>query len=191
MKNTIVIADDETIPRMDICEILTENGYDVVGEASNGFDAVELCRKFKPDLAFMDIKMPLLDGLKATRIIIEEELAGSVVIFSAYSDTEFIEQAKACGVMGYMMKPIDEKNLIPQIEVAISKGIQIKKIKEDIVKAKEEIDKRKNIDMAKKILINKYNINENEAYKRIRSESMNRRCSIDRIAKEIIEGQIL
>lgn len=190
MKSTIVIADDEPITRMDIFEILTCAGYDVVGEASNGFDAVELCRKYKPDLAIMDVKMPKLDGIKATKLIIDEELVHSVLLLTAYSGIEFIERAKDCGVMGYIVKPIDEKKLIPEIEVAISKGKEIKKMKEDIFDIKKEMEKKIKIDTAKKVLMKKYDIPEEAAYKKIRKESMNSRCSMNEIAELVIEGKM-
>lgn len=187
MKNTIVIADDEPITRMDIREILSEAGHIVVGEAYDGFDVVELCRKFKPELVLMDIKMPHLDGLKATKIIIDEKLADSVVILTAYSGSEFIEEAKAAGVTGYIIKPIDERNLLPQIEIAISKGKELNKIKEDMVKLKLEIEKKRVIDRAKEVLMEKRNITEEAAYKMLRKSSMDKRCSMVEMAETIIE----
>lgn len=189
MKNTIVIAEDEPITRMDVCEILTEAGYDIVGQASNGVDAVELCRKHKPDLAIMDIKMPHLDGLKATKLVVNEELVDAVILLTSYSGSEFIDEAKEAGVMAYIVKPIDERRLIPEVEIAISKGKEIKKMKNDVIKAREQIEKRKMIDIAKKILIRKYCITEDEAYKRIRKESMNSRSTVLQVAISIIEGQ--
>lgn len=187
MKNTIVIADDEPITRMDIGEILCEAGYDVVGEACNGFDAVDLCRKYKPELVLMDIKMPHLDGLKATKIIMDENLADAVVVLTAYSGSEFIEEAKAAGVTGYIVKPIDERNLLPEIEIAISKGKELKIIKEDMVKLKEEMGKKKIVDRAKELLMEKCKITEEAAYKRLRKLSMDKRCSIMEMAETIIE----
>lgn len=182
----IVIADDEPITRMDLCEILRAASYEVVGEAFDGFDAVEVCRKYKPDLVLMDIKMPLLDGLKAAKIIMNEELAISVVLLTAYSSTEFIEQANDAGVMGYLVKPIDEKNLLPTIEVAISKGKEINRIKSGMVKAMENLESRKLIEKAKGVLMKKYDISEEEAYSRIRRLSMDKRCAMSKIADAII-----
>jgi response regulator NasT len=106
MSYKIVIADDEPITRLDIREILYHAGYNVVGEASDGFDAVEQCRLKRPDLILLDIKMPLLDGLKASRIIQEENLAGAILLITAYSGKEFVDQAKETGVLGYVVKPI-------------------------------------------------------------------------------------
>ena len=188
MKKTIVIADDEPITRMDIREILMEKGYKVLGEAANGFDVLELCRRHKPNLVLMDIKMPNLDGLKAAKLIVNENLVDAVVILSAYSGSEFIEEAKEAGVLGYIIKPVDEKNLIPEIEIAITKGKEIRKFKEDIVRVKEEIEKRKVIDKAKTLIMERYRINEDEAYKRLRKSSMDNRCTIHQIAIAIING---
>ncbi|QEK12651.1 ANTAR domain-containing response regulator [Crassaminicella thermophila] len=186
MKKRIVIADDEPITRMDLCEILEEAGYDVVGKASDGFDAVELCRKFKPDLVLMDVKMPLLNGLKATEIINEEQLANCVILLTAYSGKEFIEEAKNLGVMGYLVKPVNEKILLPTIEVCFSKSKEIERIKNDAKKAKEHVENRKIIERAKGILIKNYGITEDEAYKRIRKLSMDKRCPMKDIANAII-----
>lgn len=188
MNKTIVIADDEPITRMDIYEILSEAGYEVVGEASNGFDAVELCRRFKPDLALMDIKMPHLDGLKATKLILDENLADAVVVLTAYSGSEFIEEAKAAGVTGYIVKPVEERNLLPEVEIAIAKGKEIKVIKEEMIKIKEEMEKKITINKAKEILMEKYSITEEAAYKRLRKSSMDRRCSMQEIAIAVIQN---
>lgn len=188
MKKTIVIADDEPITRMDIYEILSEAGYEVVGEASNGFEAVEICRKFKPDLVLMDIKMPHLDGLKAAKLIIAENLSDAIVVLTAYSGSEFIEEAKTIGVTGYIVKPVEERNLLPQVEIAIAKGKEIKVIKEEMIKMKEDMEKRRTIDKAKEMLMERYSITEEAAYKRLRKSSMDRRCSMQEIAIDIIQS---
>ncbi|HYE82870.1 MAG TPA: response regulator [Clostridia bacterium] len=188
MGKTIVIADDEPITMMDMCEMLREVGYDVVGEAFDGFDAVEICRKHRPDLVLMDVKMPLLDGIKASKIIMNEGLADSVVLLTAYSGNEFVEQAKDAGVMGYLIKPIEEKSLLPAIEVAITKGKEIKRIKDDAAKIKEDLESRKIIERAKGILMKKLKISEEEAYSRLRKLSMDKRCSMVKIADAIILG---
>ncbi len=186
MKKRIVIADDEPITRMDFSELLKEAGYDVVGEASDGFDAVELCRKQKPDLVLMDVKMPLLDGLKASKIIGQENLAGSVVLITAYSGKEFIDQAKEAGVMGYIVKPVDEKSLLPTIEVAISKGYEFRKIKEKVAQTQDQLKTRKAVEKAKGILMSKYGLTEEKAYNKIRKLSMDKRCAMKDIANAII-----
>lgn len=190
MKYKLVVADDEPITRMDLSEILKEEGYNVVGEASDGFDAVELCRKYKPDLVLMDVKMPILDGMKASKVIISEELARSVVLLTAYSGMEFIEQAKEAGVMGYIVKPISSKNLIPAIEIAIAKGTEINKIKDDANKLKDKLEARKTIERAKGILMEKDHLTDEEAYNRLRKLSMDKRSPMKNIAHAIIMNHL-
>ena len=186
MSKRLVIADDEPITRMDLREMLEAAGYNVVGEASDGFDAVALCRKHLPDLVLMDIKMPLLDGLNAAKIIQNENLASGIVLLTAYSDKEFVEKATKVGAIGYIVKPIDEKSLIPTLEVAISKSAEIKKIKIDIEKACSKLEGRKVIEKAKGLLVQRDKITEQEAYDQIRTLSMNKRCSMGDIACAII-----
>lgn len=186
MKKRLVIADDEPITRMDLREILEEAGYDVVGEASDGFDAVELCKKHRPNLVLMDIKMPLLDGIKASKIINSEGYADCVVLLTAYSGKEFISEASKVGVMGYVVKPIDENSLLPAIEIALSKQEELNSIKNDMEKAKAELMSRKKIEKAKGILMKTQNFSEEEAYKYIRKLSMDKRCPMVDIADIII-----
>lgn len=185
----IVIADDEPITRMDLCEILQENGYLVAGEASDGFDAVEMCRKKKPDLVLMDVKMPFLDGIKAAKVIVNENLALSVILLSAYSGNEFVEQAKEAGVMGYLIKPVDEKTLLTSIEIAVSKGEELKRIKQDYNRMKESLENRKVIDIAKGLMMKKYGLNEDEAYNHMRKLSMDKRCPMKQIAETILVNE--
>lgn len=187
MKYTIIVAEDEPITRMDICEMLTEAGYAIVGQAADGFQAVELCRVNRPNLLLADIKMPQLDGLKAAKIVSDEDLVDSVILLTAYSGSEFIAQAKEAGVTGYIVKPIVENTLIAEIEIAVSKGQEMRKLKAEVEKSRVEIEKRKVIDHAKKILIKKYDISENEAYRRIRSDGMNSRVSVYDVARSIID----
>ncbi len=186
MKTKIVIADDEPITRLDIREILEDTGYDVVGEASDGFDAVEMCRKHKPDLVLMDIKMPLLDGLKAAKIIKNGKLAGGILLLTAYSGKEFVNQAKDIGVAGYLVKPINEDSLLPMIEIAISQSNEISRIEADAEKSKTQLEDRKIIERAKGIMMERDNISEEEAYHMIQKLSMDKRCSMKDIAKVII-----
>lgn len=185
----VVIAEDEPITRMDITEILKEANYDVVGTALDGFDVIELCRKVKPDLVLMDIKMPLLDGLKASKFIMEEELAGGVVLISAYSNKNFIDEAAEVGVMGYLVKPISERELLPALEVALSKNREIRNMKDNIISMEEKLESRKLIERAKGLLMINKNISEEEAYNEIRKLSMDKRTSMANIAKLIIASE--
>lgn len=115
---------------------MEERGYSVLGEATDGFDAIEMCKKIKPDLVLMDIKMPLLDGLSAARILQQEQIGATIVLLTAYSEREFIDSAKEIGVSGYLVKPIDEKSIIPCIELAVARSREMQKLQKDIAKEK-------------------------------------------------------
>lgn len=186
MAYKIVISDDEPITRLNIYEILTSAGYDVVGEAGDGFDALELCRTHRPDLALLDIKMPLIDGLKVARLIREEKLAGSILLLTAYSGTEFVGQAKEVGVEGYLVKPVSEESLLPMVEVAIGKGMEMNRMRQDIAKAQDELEGRKLVERAKGILMAQENLCEEAAYKKLRKISMDKGRPMKEIAKAIL-----
>lgn len=186
MKTKIVIVEDDPITRMDISEILIEEGYNVVGLASDGFDAIKLCKELNPDLVLMDIKMKMLDGLKASKILIDEGISSCIVMLTAYSTKELIEESKKIGVSGYVVKPVDEKNLIPAIEVALSKNRELEKMRKEIENTNNKLEERKYIERAKGILIDEKNITEEEAYQTIRKLSMDKRVSMMDIAKVII-----
>ena len=123
----VVIADDEPIIRMDLKEILEKEGYTVIGEAADGFDAVEICRREHPELVIMDVKMPLLDGLTASKLIAQEKLADTVVLLTAYCDKEFIQEAKEADVSAYFVKPVDERTFLPGLEIAVERNKTMKK----------------------------------------------------------------
>lgn len=185
-----VIADDEPLIKMDIREILELNGYEVVGEALDGFDAVELCRRHRPDFVIMDIKMPLLNGLKAAEIINREKLAGCVLLLTAYSDKSMAAEASKADVMGYLVKPIDENALIPAIEVALHKREEIERIHEEYQKTKQALESRKLLDRAKGILMDSQGMSEMAAYHYIRKVAMDKECTIAQVAEMIvISGQ--
>ncbi|WP_142414339.1 ANTAR domain-containing response regulator [Hathewaya massiliensis] len=191
MVKRIVIADDEPITRMDLREMLETAGYNVVGEASDGFDAIELCKKHRPDLILMDIKMPLLDGINACKIINEDELSDSIILLTAYSDKTFIERAKEVGVIGYLVKPIDDRALLPAVEIALSKGKEFKTIKKEAKTANEKLEARKIIEKAKGIIMKEKNVDEDKAYAYIRELSMNKRTSMKEISEIIIMSSSL
>ena len=188
MKETIVIVDDEPITRMDTREILEANGYDVVGEASDGFEAIEVCKKYNPSLVLMDIDMPLLDGIKASKVLTKEKLVGGVILLTAFEDKKYIEMAKEVGAFGYMIKPVNEKVFIPTVEMSLSKAEEFDELKKDYDKINSKLNDRKLIEKAKGILVKQLNSNENDAYNRIRKLSMDRRTTMAEIAKIIIVG---
>ena len=182
----VFIADDDPITRMDIKEILEEKGYEVIGEAADGFDAVELCKTKKPELVLMDIKMPLLDGLSAARIMMEEDVDAAIVLLTAYSEREFIDSAKDLGVSGYLVKPIDEKSLIPSIELAVARNQEMRKLRRDIAKVSERLENRSIIEKAKGRIMERDGISEQEAYDFIRKLSLLKGMSMRRIAEILL-----
>ncbi|MGX7351530.1 response regulator [Enterococcus canis] len=186
MKGRIVIVDDEPITRLDVKDILSEAGYDVVGEAADGFEAIEVCRRTRPNVVLMDIQMPILDGLKAGKKIIQDQLADSIVFLSAYSDLENTEKAKKLGAVGYLVKPLDEKSLIPTIEMSIARGKETQELIKEIDKLKGKLEERKIIERAKGILIKENHVSEEEAYQMIRKLSMDKRAPMREIAELIV-----
>ena len=182
----VVIADDEPITRMDLKEMLEEKGYQVVGEAADGFDAIELCKKQKPDLILMDIKMPLLDGLSTARIMMEEDVDAAIVLLTAYSEREFIDSAKELGVSGYLVKPIDEKSLIPSIELAVARQQEVRRLQRDMAKVSERLENRSIIEKAKGRIMERDGLSEQQAYDFIRKLSLTKGVSMRRIAEIIL-----
>ena len=182
----VVIADDEPITRMDLKELLTGEGYQVVGEAADGFDAVEACKQTRPDLVLMDVKMPLLDGLSAARIVYEEGLADTVMMLTAYSERAFVEQAKDVGAAGYLVKPIDEKSLIPSIELAVARSKDMKKLRKDMQKVSERLENRSIIEKAKGQVMAQEGMTEQDAYDYIRKLSQTKNLSMRRVAEIIL-----
>ena len=186
-KLNILIADDEPITRMDLRELLQESGYDVVAEAGDGFDAVEACKKHHPDLVLMDIKMPYLDGLSASRLIIEENLADAVVLLTAYGEKEFVEEAKAIGISGYLVKPINVKSLIPTIELLFKHIHEIKKLRRDINEISERFENRTIIEKAKGRVMEELSMTEEEAYRYIKNLSLCKSISMRHVADLILQ----
>lgn len=184
----IVIADDEPITRMDLKEFLEERGYSVLGEATDGFDAIEMCKKIKPDLVLMDIKMPLLDGLSAARILQQEQIGATIVLLTAYSEREFIDSAKEIGVSGYLVKPIDEKSIIPCIELAVARSREMQKLQKDIAKVEERLESRSIIEKAKGKIMERNDLCEQEAYDFIRKLSLTKNLSMRRVAEIILQA---
>ncbi len=184
-RKRIVIADDESIIRMDLKEMLTSLGYLVVGEASNGRVAVQLARELRPDLVIMDIKMPDMDGIEAARILTEERIA-PVLFLTAFGQRDLIEQAKEAGVVGYLVKPFRESDLTPAIEVAIERFKEFRELEEQVKDLKEALETRKLVDRAKGILMDRDGLTEAEAFRKIQKMSMNTRRPMREIAEAII-----
>lgn len=188
MEKTVVVAEDELITRMDLAEILQGAGYKVVGMAKDGLDAIELCRREKPDLAIMDIKMPVLDGLEAIKIIKKEKIAKCIILLTAFSDSEYIEKARDLGVMTYLVKPFDESTLIPAVEIALSKQKEMDQIQDELDLISKKLDDRKFVERAKGLLMDKHHFSEDQAYKTLRKLAMDKRMSISKLSRLLIES---
>lgn len=183
----IVVADNESIIRMDLKELLEEAGHTVVGEAPDGLKAVDLARKYRPDLVIMDIKMPEMDGITAAKIISNEKLA-PVLLLTAFSQKEIVEKAKDSGVLAYLVKPVKEANLFPAMEIALSRFQEFAELERELEEVKNSLETRKVLDRAKGILMDAYSLTESEAYRRIQQYSMSKRKSIREVAAAIVES---
>lgn len=183
----IVIADNESIIRMDLREILEEAGHEIVGEAADGRKAVELTRQYKPDIVIMDIKMPEMDGIAAAKAIDQEKLA-PVLLLTAFSQKEIVDKAKDSGVLAYLVKPVRESNLFPAMEIALSRFAEISQLENELDMMKASLEMRKTLDRAKGILMDAYGLNEGEAYRRIQRYSMMKRKSMKEVAEAIVRS---
>jgi response regulator NasT len=181
----IVIADDESLIRLDLREMLTHLGYDVIGEASDGNSAMELARKLRPDLVIMDIKMPDLDGISAAEGLTGDRIA-PVVLLTAYSDQALVERAKEAGVVGYVVKPFREAELMPVIELSLARFEEFQSLEKEVGNLKEALESRKVVERAKGVLMEVHGLKESEAFHRIRRTSMDARKSMKEVAEAIL-----
>jgi len=184
-KTRVVIADDESLIRLDLREMLTNLGYLVVGEVGDGRSAVNLARELKPDIVIMDIKMPDMDGIEAAKILTEERIA-PVLLLSAYSQQDLVERAREAGVVGYLVKPIRETDLAPAIEVALARFREFLEMQKQVDDLKEALETRKLVDRAKGILMDRQGLTEAEAFRKIQKMSMNNRKPMKEVAWAII-----
>ena len=183
----LVVADNESIIRLDLREMLEDAGHEVVGEAINGRKAVELTRMHRPDLVIMDIKMPDMDGITAARKISEEKIA-PVLLLTAFSQPEIVEKARDSGVLGYLVKPVRESNLFPAMGIALSRWEEMQGLEEELGKLKDSLETRKTVDRAKGILMAAHKLGEQEAYRRIQRYAMMKRLSIKEVAEAIVKA---
>lgn len=186
-KIRILVAEDETIIRLDLVEMLTEAGYEVIAQAENGAVAIELAKLQKPDLAILDVKMPEVDGITAAEQIIS---ISPVLMLTAFSQRELIERARDAGVMAYVVKPFSINDLVPAIEIAISRHKQMKSLEAEVADIYERLESRKVIDRAKGILMNALNLSEPEAFSWIQKTAMDRRISMREVAAAVIDPQL-
>ena len=181
----ILIADDESLIRLDLREMLTHLGYEVVAEAGDGLQAVELARKLRPDLVVMDIRMPDVDGIQAAGTLTSERIA-PVVLLTAFSDAELVEQAKEAGVVGYVVKPFREAELMPVIELSYARFEEFRSLESEIGNLNEALESRKVVERAKGVLMETHGLRESEAFHRIRKASMDSRKSMKEVADAIL-----
>ena len=184
-RTRVIIADDESIIRMDVREMLTNLGYLVVGEVGDGRSAVHLARELKPDIVVMDIKMPDMDGIEAAKILTEERIA-PVLLLSAYSQRDLVERAKEAGVAGYIVKPFQEPAPTPAIEVALSRFREFRALEQEVEDLQEALETRKLVERAKGILMDTQGLKEAEAFRKIQKMSMNTRRPMKQVAEAII-----
>ena len=179
----ILVAEDEALIRMDLVEMLVEAGYEVVAEASDGAQAIELAQLHKPDLAILDVKMPILDGISAAEKIIT---ISPVLMLTAFSQRELVERARDAGVMAYVVKPFSIGDLVPAIEIAISRHLQMRTLADEVADLHERLETRKLIDRAKGILMQALNLAEPEAFSWIQRAAMDRRMTMKEVAQAVI-----
>ncbi|WP_022873303.1 ANTAR domain-containing response regulator [Nesterenkonia alba] len=185
-RRRVLVAEDETLIRLDVVEILTGAGYEVVGEADNGEQAVELARQHEPDLVVMDVKMPVMDGITAARTIAEERIA-PVLMLTAFSQRDLVESAREAGAMAYVVKPFSENDLVPAIEVAVARFDEIRALEDEVADISEKFETRKLVDRAKSLLTTKMGLTEPEAFRWIQKTSMDRRLTMREVADTVIE----
>ncbi|BDR54481.1 transcriptional regulator [Bombiscardovia apis] len=185
VSRTVVVAEDEALIRLDTVEALEDAGYEVVGQAASGQEAIDLTREFKPDVVVMDVKMPGKDGIEAATEIGQENLA-PVVMLTAFSQQSLVEKAADAGAMAYVVKPFAPEKLLPAIEVAISRFDQINALKDEVTDMKSRFEARKRVDRAKGLLMENMGLTESEAFRWIQKTSMDRRLTMQEVADAVI-----
>ena len=183
----VLIAEDEALIRLDLAEMLGEEGYDVVGEAGDGETAVTLAEQLRPDLVILDVKMPVMDGIAAAERIATARIA-PVVILTAFSQRELVERARAAGAMAYLVKPFQKKDLLPAIEMASARYAELRALEQEVGDLTERLETRKVVERAKGLLIERQGMTEMEAFRWIQRTAMDRRTSMRAVASAVLEG---
>jgi AmiR/NasT family two-component response regulator len=186
----IVIAEDEAIIRMDLREILEEEGYQVVGEATDGASALALAQELRPDLVILDIVMPGLDGLSAAQHIVEQELA-AVLILTAFSQRELVTQATQAGAMAYLVKPFEKSDLVPAIEVAVARWDEARALAQESRSLAERLETRKLVERAKGVLMDRHALSEQDAFRLIQQAAMRGRIGMKEAAERVLGGDVM
>lgn len=187
-RTRVIIADDESVIRADLREMLTNLNYLVVGEVGDGRSAVNLARELKPDVVIMDIKMPDMDGIDAARLMTEEKIA-PVLLLTAYAQRDLVDRAKEAGVVGYLVKPFREQEIVPAIEIALARFGEFRELEKEVGDLNETLETRKVVDRAKGILMDSQGLTEQEAFRKIQKMSMNTRKPMKEIAQAIVLAQ--
>lgn len=182
----VIVAEDESLIRIDIVETLRDNGFDVIAEAADGEKAVALAEELRPDLVVMDVKMPLMDGISAAEILTKKKIA-PVVLLTAFSQRELVERASEAGALAYVVKPFTPNDLIPAIDIALGRYAQIQALEEEVADMAERLETRKILDRAKGILNNTMGLTEPEAFRWIQKASMDRRLTMKEVAQTVID----
>ena len=182
----VLVAEDEALIRLDLVELLTDEGFEVVGQAADGEEAVKLARELLPDLVIMDVKMPRMDGIAAAESIAEERIA-PIVMLTAFSQRDLVERARDAGAMAYVVKPFDASDVIPAIEIAMARFAEIKAIEEELASLEDRLESRKIIDQAKGVLQEGLGLSEPEAFRWIQKTSMDRRLSMREVAETVVD----
>ncbi|NGN91430.1 response regulator [Nocardioides sp. NBC_00368] len=185
-RRTVVIAEDEVLIRMDLKEMLTEEGYEVVGEAGDGKAAIELATEHRPDLVILDVKMPVLDGIAAAEAIARDRIA-PVVMLTAFSQRDLVERARDAGAMAYLVKPFNITDLVPAIELAVSRFQELAQLEKEVAGLTDRLETRKAVDRAKGILQEGLTLSEPEAFRWIQKTAMDLRLSMRQVAEGVIE----
>jgi AmiR/NasT family two-component response regulator len=185
----VLIAEDEAIIRLDLRETLEEEGYEITAETGRGDEAVELARSMRPDLAILDIKMPGMDGLEAARLITDERLCG-VLVLTAFSQRDFIEQARDAGALAYLVKPFQKSDLVPAIELAIARFKELSALADEVKGLEEQLETRKIVDRAKGMLMDRHGLSEQDAFSFIQKRAMTDRTKMKTIAERVVAGDL-
>jgi response regulator NasT len=183
----VLVAEDEALIRLDLVEMLREEGYDVVGEASDGQEAVELAEKHRPDLVILDVKMPVVDGITAAERIADARIA-PVVILTAFSQRELVVRARDAGAMAYLVKPFTKADLLPAIEIAVSRYAEVAALETEVEDLTERLETRKLVERAKGLLQSEHGMTEPEAFRWVQKTSMDKRLSMRAVAEAVLAG---
>jgi AmiR/NasT family two-component response regulator len=185
----VLLAEDEALIRLDLKEMLEEEGYEVVGEAGDGETAVNMARNLRPDLVVMDIKMPGMDGLQAAELITEQRLA-PVLVLTAFSQKDLVDRAAQAGAMGYLVKPFQKTDVVPAIELAVARHQERVALEEEVTGLEERLETRKLVDRAKGILMDRFGMREADAFRFLQKAAMDGRLRMNEVARRVVEGEL-